>query len=263
MLLSGLLYTETLLVLFGDGRFQTKGSESDRPRFGRPCVTSQRQDQYIIVTHLRNRFETASVTTRTIPELCRIHPRTVRNILREHHIRPRPPCVRTILLPHNRAERLRTHLRWRLREWEAVLFSDESRFSLDHSDGRIMVYRWVGERYQDACSWQRHAFGGGSVMVWSGISAHGRTPLVNINDYINAHRYLEEVARPPVVPFVHGQRRNMTFQQDNARPHVARLMNFLRHENALVMAWSSMSPDLSPNEHVWDKMDRGLRQRPN
>ena len=88
--------------------------------------------------------------------------------------------------------------------------------------------------------------------------------LVIINGNLNAHRYLGEVVRPHVLPFVRGQRRNMTFQQDNSRPHVARLiMNFLRHENVLVMAWPSMSPRLSPIEHVWDEMDRRLKQRPN
>ena len=116
--------------------------------------------------HLRNCFQTASVTARTIPGLRRIHPRSVSNRLREHHNRPRRPCVRTLLLPRLRAERLRwsrAHLRWRLREWEAVLFSDESRFSLDHSDGRIMVYRWV------ASSTKMHAFDRDvrlAVMVW-------------------------------------------------------------------------------------------------
>ena len=43
-------------------RFQTTWSGSDRSRSGHPRVTSQRQDQYIRVTHLRNRFRTASVT---------------------------------------------------------------------------------------------------------------------------------------------------------------------------------------------------------
>ena len=95
-------------------------------------------------------------------------------------------------------------------------------------------------------------------MVWGGISAHGRTPLVIINGILNAHRYLEEVVRPHVLPFVRGQRRNMTFQQDNARPHVVHHVM-----NMLVMAWPSMPPDLSPIEHVWDEMDRRLRQRPN
>ena len=96
---------------------QTTGSESDRPWSGRPCVMSQRQDQYIRVTHLCNRFQMASVTARTIPGLHRIHPRTVRNCLREHHIRPRRPCMRMLLLLRHCAECLRwsrAHLRWHL-----------------------------------------------------------------------------------------------------------------------------------------------------
>ena len=213
----------------------------------------------------RNLFQPASVTARTIPGLHRIHPRNVRNRLCEHHIRPRRPCVRTLLLPRHRAERLpwtRAHLRWRLKEWEAVLFSDGSRFSLDHSDGRIMVNRRVGERYQDAYIRQRHAFGSGSVMVWGGISAHGRTPrslLMAIWMHTATwRRLLDRTCCPSSVV------REGTWQQDNARPHVVRLiMNFLRHENVLVIAWPSMSPDLSPIEHVWNEMDRRLRPRPN
>ena len=49
-------------------------------------------------------------------------------------------------------------------DWANVMFSDESRFHLDSSDGRARVYRHPGERYSDACVVQRTRFGGGSVM---------------------------------------------------------------------------------------------------
>ena len=42
-------------------------------------------------------------------------------------------------------------------------------------------------------------FGGGSVMVWSGISADTKTPLVVIRGNLNAERYLNEVLATQVV----------------------------------------------------------------
>ena len=42
-------------------RFQT-GSTNDLPRRGRPRATTRGQDRYIMNTHLRNRFQTATST---------------------------------------------------------------------------------------------------------------------------------------------------------------------------------------------------------
>ena len=98
-----------------------------------------------------------------------ISSRTVRNRLREHNIRPRRPAIHPILLPRDRAARLkccRRYLRFRIQDWANILFTDESRFHLDSSDGRSHIYRHVGELYADACVIQRQSFGGGSVMVY-------------------------------------------------------------------------------------------------
>ncbi|GFT30940.1 uncharacterized protein TNCV_1683141 [Trichonephila clavipes] len=47
------------------------------------------------------------------------------------------------------------------------------------------------------------------------------------------------------------------FQQDNARPHTARVaQDFLRHFQTL--PWPAHSPDLFPVEHVWDKLKRQM-----
>ena len=51
-------------------------------------------------------------------------------------------------------------------------------------------------------------------------------------------------------------------QQDNARPHVARLCQvFLANKNVQPLDWPPYSPDLSPIEHLWDQLDRQIRQR--
>ncbi|GFT36335.1 uncharacterized protein TNCV_3464851 [Trichonephila clavipes] len=47
------------------------------------------------------------------------------------------------------------------------------------------------------------------------------------------------------------------FQQDNARPHTARVaQDFLRHSQTL--PWLARSPDVSPVEHVWDQLKRQM-----
>ena len=248
-------------------RYRQYGTTRDRPRSGRPRVTSHQQDNYIRLTHLRNRFQTASLTSRNIPGLRNIHPRTVRNRLREHGIRPRRPAIRPVLQQRHRQARLawcRRHIRYTQREWTGILFTDESRFHLDSSDGRNRVYRRVGERFQDACVVERRSFGGGSVMVWGGITTHRRTPLVLVQGNLTGIQYRDAIIRQHVVPFIRAQQRQVTLQQDNARPHVARVVtDYLNRQNINVLPWPAVSPDLAPIDHVWDEMERRLRQLPN
>jgi hypothetical protein len=37
-------------------------------------------------------------------------------------------------------------------------------------------------------------------------------------------RYRDDIVQPYVIPFIQAQANNVTFQQDNARPHVARVV---------------------------------------
>ncbi len=98
------------------------------------------------------------------------------------------------------------------------------------------------------------------VMVWAGVCYGQRTQVHFIDGILNAQRYHDEILRPIVVPFIHGH--HLMLQHDNARPHVARICTqFLETENITVLAWLANSPDMSPIEHVWDALDRRIRQR--
>ena len=86
------------------------------------------------------------------------------------------------------------------------------------------------ERFADACVVERDSFGDGSVMVWGGITHGLKSQLVVIDDNLTAARYRDEILRPHVIPFL--QKHNLTLQQDNARPHVARICQvFLANNN--------------------------------
>ena len=87
-------------------RLMKTGRVADRPRSGRPCVTSQRQERAIRLANLRNRHLTATETTvNTVgSHNRRIHPKTVRNRLREFGLRA---CRSNVGLPLNQARRVR------------------------------------------------------------------------------------------------------------------------------------------------------------
>ena len=116
----------------------------------------------------------------------------------------------------------------------------------------------------DDCVVQRRQFGGGSVMVWGGITTHGRTPLQVINGNLTGIRYRDEIIQPHVIPFIRRQQNPVNLQQDNARPHVARVVrDFIAQQNVDVLPWPAVSSDLSPIEHMWDEMERRLRRLAN
>ncbi|GFV31802.1 DDE_3 domain-containing protein [Trichonephila clavipes] len=86
----------------------------------------------------------------------------------------------------------------------------------------------------------------------------GRRPSERYN---SSHTVLRHTARTDVVmvwgTFPKWSPRGKIFQQDNARPHTARVaQDFLRHFQTLL--WPARSPILSPLEHVWDQLKQQM-----
>ncbi|GFX65323.1 transposable element Tcb1 transposase [Trichonephila clavipes] len=115
-------------------------------------------------------------------------------------------------------------------EWNEVVFTNESCICLQHHDGPIRVWRYRGERMLNSCVMHYHTGPAPGIMAWSGIGYHSRTPLVRIARTLNSQRYISEVLEPVFLPYLQGLA-TAIFQQDNARPHVARIvqMFFVNH----------------------------------
>ncbi|UYV73376.1 hypothetical protein LAZ67_10002942 [Cordylochernes scorpioides] len=172
------------------------------------------------------------------------------------------PLRRLPLIPPNRGQRLewcRARSTW-MTEWHRVVFSDESRFCLSSDSRRVRVWRRRGERSNPAAIVERPTVRQRGIMVWGAIAYDSRSPLLRIQGTMTAQRYVDDVLRPVTLPYLQGVP-NALYQQDNARPHTARISQQAL-QDVQMLPWPPYSPDLSPIEHVWDIIGRRLHALP-
>ncbi|GFU98609.1 transposable element Tcb1 transposase [Trichonephila clavipes] len=93
-----------------------------------------------------------------------------------------------------------------------VVCTDESRIYLQHHDSWVRVWRYREERMLNSCFMHHHTGPAPGIM---GLAT-------------------------------------AIFQQDNVRPHVARIVQrFFVNQQLEFLPWTARSPDLSPIENMW------------
>ncbi|GFV66697.1 transposable element Tcb1 transposase [Trichonephila clavipes] len=85
---------------------------------------------------------------------------------------------------------------WNVTDWQKFVFSDESRFVLGTDDNRVRV-------------WRHPAYDSRSI-------------LIVMRGTLTGQRYIDDILRPHVGPFLSGLPEAI-FQQDSVRPHTSRV----------------------------------------
>ncbi len=110
-----------------------------------------------------------------------ISERTTRQTLKQMSYSSRRPHRVPLLSAKNRKRRLQftqAHQNWTIEDWKNNDWSDESRFLLRHSDGRVRIWCKEHERMDPSCLVS--TVGGGGLMVWGIFSWHTLGLLVPI-----------------------------------------------------------------------------------
>ncbi|UYV76639.1 hypothetical protein LAZ67_14001548, partial [Cordylochernes scorpioides] len=231
------------------GATRVTSARVDR-RILRQAVAAPQATCTAILQHVQDTLD-HFISTRTISR------RLVANSL--HSCRP---LRRLPLTPPNRRQRLewcRARSTW-MTEWHRVVYSDKSRFCLSSDSRRVRVWRRRGERSNPAAIVERPTVRQRGIMVWGAIAYDSRSPLLRIEGTMTAQPYVDDVLRPETLPYLQGVP-NALYQQDNARPHTARISQQAL-QDVQMLPWPPYSPDLSPIEHVWDIIGRRLHALP-
>jgi inhibitor of nuclear factor kappa-B kinase subunit alpha len=250
-------------------RYKELGNIQDRPKSGRPvtaCTSANKEK-------IRKRIErNPERSMRSMAKSIGIHKDSVRKIVKtmlgRHPYKITKGQFLNEKMKTNRLKKSRKMQRLAAAgRHHSILFTDEKIFTIErhhnHQNDRQLLP--VGSSTSPKSKIVSRSHFPASVMVWGGICATGKTPLVFIEKgvKVSSKVYQEKILRDVLYPWAqqHFENKPWILQQDWAPAHSAKSTITLCKELFSTIwdktIWPSNSPDLNPMDYsVWSILEK-------
>lgn len=249
-------------------RFDELGTLEDRPKSGRPVTATTPANVQVIKKRIQRNSQ---LSMRKMAKDLKISPRSVRRIVKKklnyHPYKITEGHYLTEKMKANRLIKARKMKRLAAAgRLDSVVFTDEKIFTVErhHNSQNDRQLLPKGTSNSPGTEIVTRSHFPTSVMLWAGICATGKTPLVFVDRgaKINAKYYQERILRGTLEPWArkHFKNNPWTLQQDWAPAHGAKttmalcksLFPNVWHKDV----WPSNSPDINPMDYsVWGILD--------